>query len=156
MSSRQGRECGPGLSAWWNVLPFFFANYALRRRDIARCVLGAAGSANECFHITVPARCALCTLIIDRPRPASLGFTRRKTRNGVGSPKGDRGEEVGDEAFTPSAFAGTAEIGRPRSRIACDAIDRCMVRPCSGPLPMVHRFEVQPTLRHIDSHGAGP
>src|SRR5262247_1864537 len=31
---------------------------------------------------------ALCTLIIDRPRPASLGFTRRKTRNGVGSPKG--------------------------------------------------------------------
>jgi hypothetical protein len=31
-----------------------------------------------------------------------------------------------------------------------------MVRPCSGPLPMVHRFEVQPTLRHIDSHGAGP
>jgi hypothetical protein len=54
MSSRQGRECGPGLSAWWNVLPFFFANYALRRRDIARCVLGAAGSANERFHITVP------------------------------------------------------------------------------------------------------
>jgi len=31
-----------------------------------------------------------------------------------------------------------------------------MVRPCSGPLPMVHRFEVQPTLGHIDSHGAGP
>src|SRR5262245_56153395 len=30
----------------------------------------------------------LCTLIIDRPRPASLGFTRRKMRNGVGSPKG--------------------------------------------------------------------
>jgi hypothetical protein len=24
------------------------------------------------------------------------------------------------------------------------------------PLAMVHRFEVQPTLRHIDSHGAGP
>src|SRR5262245_40445966 len=25
----------------------------------------------------------LCTLIIDRPRPTSLGFTSRKTRNGV-------------------------------------------------------------------------
>ena len=24
------------------------------------------------------------------------------------------------------------------------------------PVPMVHRFEVQLTLRHIDSHGAGP
>jgi hypothetical protein len=24
------------------------------------------------------------------------------------------------------------------------------------PLPMVHRFDAQPTLRHIDSHGAGP
>src|SRR5262245_42817398 len=82
MSSCQGRECGPGLSAWWNVLPLFFANYALPRRDIARRVLGAAGSANERFHITVPGTCALCTLIIDRPRPASLGFTRRKARNG--------------------------------------------------------------------------
>ena len=123
MSSRKGRECGPGLSAWWNVLPLFFANYALPRRDIARRVLGAAGSANERFHIAVPGTCALCTLIIDRPRPASLGFTRRKTRNGVGSPKGDRGGEVGDEALTPPAFAGTAEIGRPRGRIACDAID---------------------------------
>src|SRR5262245_15713618 len=78
MSSCQGRECGPGLSAWWNVLPLFFANYALSRRDLARRVLGAAGSANERFHITVPGTCALCTLIIDRPRPASLGFTRRK------------------------------------------------------------------------------
>src|SRR6516165_10872593 len=83
MSSRQGRECGPGLSAWWNVLPLFFANYALPRRDTARRVLGAAGSANERFHITVPGTRALCTLIIDRPRPTSLGFTSRKTRNGV-------------------------------------------------------------------------
>jgi hypothetical protein len=54
MSSRQGRECGPGLSAWWNVLPLFFANCALPRRDTARRVLGAAGSANERVHITVP------------------------------------------------------------------------------------------------------
>src|SRR5215471_9156008 len=66
-----------------NVLPLFFANYALPRRDTARRVLGAAGSANERFHITVPGTRALCTLIIDRPRPTSLGFTSRKTRNGV-------------------------------------------------------------------------
>ena len=26
---------GPGLSAWWNILPLFFANYALPRRDTA-------------------------------------------------------------------------------------------------------------------------
>jgi hypothetical protein len=75
MSSRQGRECGPGLSAWWNVLPFFFANYALRRRDTARRVLGAAGRTNERFHIAVPGTCVLlCTLIIDRPQAISLRF----------------------------------------------------------------------------------
>src|SRR5215831_15349138 len=80
MANRQGRECGPGLSAWWNVLPFFFANYALPRRDTARRVLGAAGSANERFHISVPGTCALCTFIIDRGRlrsdlPDGIGFT---------------------------------------------------------------------------------
>jgi hypothetical protein len=75
MSSHQGCERGPCLSAWWNVLPLFFANYALPRRDTARRVLGAAGSANERFHISVPGGYGLCTLIIDRPRPASLGFT---------------------------------------------------------------------------------
>src|SRR5215510_6823711 len=53
MSSHQGCERGPCLSAWWNVLPLFFANYALPRRDTARRVLGAAGSANERVHITV-------------------------------------------------------------------------------------------------------
>src|SRR5262249_8250369 len=83
MSIRQGRECGPGFSAWWNVLPLFFANYALPRRYTARRVLGAAGSANERFHIAVPGTRALCTLIIDRFRPTSLGFTSRKTRNRV-------------------------------------------------------------------------
>src|SRR5262249_47440301 len=30
-----------------------------------------------------PGNTPLCTLIIDRPRPTSLGFTSRKTRNGV-------------------------------------------------------------------------
>src|SRR5262245_30532335 len=75
MSRRQGPECGPGLSAWWNVLPLFFANYALPRRDTARRVLRAARSANERFHISVPGTCGLCASIIDRPRPASLGFT---------------------------------------------------------------------------------
>ena len=63
------------MPAWRNVLPLFFANYALPRRDTARRVLGAAGSANERFHISVPGTYGLCTLIIDRPRPASLGFT---------------------------------------------------------------------------------
>src|SRR6516225_7702526 len=75
MSSHQGCERGPCLPAWRNVLPLFFANYALPRRDTARRVLGAAGSANERFHISVPGTYGLCTLIIDRPRPASLGFT---------------------------------------------------------------------------------
>ena len=76
MSSRKGRECGPGLSAWWNVLPLFFANYALPRRDTARRVLGAAGSANERVHITVPRT----GLIVDyRPsRPVSLASTSRR------------------------------------------------------------------------------
>jgi hypothetical protein len=88
MSSRQGRECGPGLSAWWNVLPLFFANYALPRRDTARRVLGVARSANERFHIIVPGTCALRTLIIDRPRrprsdlPDGTGFTETGVRHG--------------------------------------------------------------------------
>jgi len=75
MSSHQGCERGPCLSAWWNVLPLFFANYALPRRDTARRVLGAAGSANERFHISVPGTYGFCTFIINRPRPASLGIT---------------------------------------------------------------------------------
>ena len=73
MSSRKGRECGPGLSAWWNVLPLFFANYALPRRDTARRVLGAAGSANERFHITVPGTRAF--MHVDY-RPSPAGFAR--------------------------------------------------------------------------------
>ena len=73
MSSCQGRECGPGLSAWWNVLPLFFANYALPRRDTARRVLGAAGSANERFHITVPGTRAF--MHVDY-RPSPAGFAR--------------------------------------------------------------------------------
>src|SRR6516164_224017 len=73
MSRRQGRECGPGLSAWWNVLPLFFANYALPRRDTARRVLGTAGSANERFHITVPGTRAF--MQVDY-RPSPAGFAR--------------------------------------------------------------------------------
>src|SRR5215475_16154543 len=75
MSTHQGCERGPCLSAWWNVLPLFFADYALPRRDTARRVLGAAGGANERFHISVPGTYGFRTLIIDGPRPASLGFT---------------------------------------------------------------------------------
>src|SRR5262249_42000357 len=75
MSSHQGCERGPCLSAWWNVLPLFFANYALPRRDTARRVLGGAGGTKDAFHISCPGPIGLCRLIIDRPQPASLGFT---------------------------------------------------------------------------------
>src|SRR5262249_52478982 len=73
MSSRQGRGGGPGLFAWGNVLPLFFANYALPRRDTARRVFGAAGRANERVHITVPGTRAF--LDVDY-RPSPAGFAR--------------------------------------------------------------------------------
>ena|SRR6516165_1954231 len=57
MSSRQRRQRCPSLSAWRNVLPLFFANEALQRRDTARRILGAAGGANKRVHLTVPAMC---------------------------------------------------------------------------------------------------
>src|SRR6516164_9412196 len=57
MSSRQRRQRCPSLSAWRNVLPLFFANEALQRRDTAGRILGAAGGANKRVHLTVPAMC---------------------------------------------------------------------------------------------------
>src|SRR5438445_7904969 len=60
MSSRQRRQRCPSLSAWRNVLPLFFANGALPRRDTARRILGAAGGANKRVHLTAPGTCALC------------------------------------------------------------------------------------------------
>jgi hypothetical protein len=60
MSSRQRRQRCPSLSAWRNVLPLFFANEALPRRDTARRILGAAGGANKRVHLTAPGTCALC------------------------------------------------------------------------------------------------
>src|SRR4029453_14671297 len=59
MSSRQRRQRCPSLSAWRNVLPLFFANGALPRRDTARRILGAAGGANKRVHLTAPGTCAL-------------------------------------------------------------------------------------------------
>jgi hypothetical protein len=46
-----------------------------------------------------------------------------------------------------------------RSRRSMSAFGGCQKPTLAGlriPPPMVHRFEVQPTLRHIDSHGASP
>src|SRR6266511_4580868 len=60
MSCRQRRQRCPSLSAWRNVLPLFFANEALPRRDTARRVLGAAGGANKRVHLTAPRTCVLC------------------------------------------------------------------------------------------------
>jgi len=55
------------LSAWRNVLPLFFANEALPRRDTARRILGAAGGANKRVHLTAPGTCALCHWVIRHP-----------------------------------------------------------------------------------------
>src|SRR5262245_17818405 len=63
MSSRQRRQRCPSLSAWRNVLPLFFANEALRRRDTARRILGAAGGANKRVHLTAPAMCSMPLVI---------------------------------------------------------------------------------------------
>src|SRR5262249_49229436 len=50
-------------------------------RHCSACI-GCAGSANERFHISVPGTYGLCTLIIDRPRPASLAGILPVKRNG--------------------------------------------------------------------------
>jgi len=123
MSSHQGCERGPCLSAWWNVLPLFFANYALPRRDTARLVLGAAGSANERFHISVPETYGLCTLIIDRPRPASLGFT---TVREVRQPY--EREIFGDSGGSPDPLARSQCLG-PSVTTMSVAAGSCSSRP---------------------------
>src|SRR5262245_2797138 len=63
MSSRERRQRCPSLSAWRNVLPLFFANEALQRRDTARRILGAAGGANKRIHLTTPAMCSMPLVI---------------------------------------------------------------------------------------------
>src|SRR5262249_27571337 len=70
MSSRQRRQRCPSLSARRNVLPLFFANEALQRRDTARRILGAAGGANKRVHLTAPAICSM-PLVIRHPARTS-------------------------------------------------------------------------------------
>ena len=53
MASRQRRGRGPGLPARRNVLPFLFADRALRRRRCARRILCAAGRADERIHLVI-------------------------------------------------------------------------------------------------------
>jgi hypothetical protein len=74
MSSRQRRQRCPSLSAWWNVLPLFFANEALPRRDNARRILGAAGGANKPVHLTAPGTCALCHWLYAIPLARGTGI----------------------------------------------------------------------------------
>jgi hypothetical protein len=61
-----------------------------------------------------------------------------------------------------SAALRSVAIGTERTCQSCrlmSAFRGCQKPTLAGqkiPVPMVHRFEVQLTLRHIDSHGAGP
>src|SRR5262245_22584272 len=64
MSGRQRSQRGPSLPAWWNILPLFFADCALSRRNTTRGVLVPhAVQMNESISLLrQEAPCAILTI----------------------------------------------------------------------------------------------